>query len=91
VQFAYLYKWANHDIFYLRKGVITVGGKTSAASKNKWNAKAYDRITLCVPKGYKETLRKRAEMNGLSLNAFIMSAVIEAMLHDADTKQPAED
>lgn len=68
-----------------------MGGKTSAASKNKWNAKAYDRITLCVPKGYKETLRKRAEMNGLSLNAFIMSAVIEAMLHDADTKQPAED
>ena len=46
-------------------------GKTSAASKNKYNQKAYDRIALVVPKGMKELYRQRAEKQGLSLNAYI--------------------
>lgn len=46
-------------------------GKTSAASKNKYNEKAYDRITLVVPKGMKEIYRNRAEDKGMSLNAYI--------------------
>ena len=33
-----------------------MGGKTSAAAKNRYNAKAYDRITLLVPKGSKEQI-----------------------------------
>ena len=46
-------------------------GKTSAASKNKYNEKAYDRIALVVKKGMKEFYQQRAEAQGLSLNAYI--------------------
>lgn len=37
-----------------------MGGKTSAAAKNRYNAKAYDRITLLVPKGSKEQIAEAA-------------------------------
>lgn len=30
--------------------------KTSAAAKNRYNAKAYDRIQILLPKGYKDKL-----------------------------------
>lgn len=52
-------------------------GKTSAASKNKYNQKAYDRIALVVPKGMKELYRQRAEKQGLSLNAYINKLIEE--------------
>lgn len=32
------------------KGAARMGGKASAASKNKWNNKTYDRITITVKK-----------------------------------------
>ena len=53
--------------------------KTSAAVKNRYNAKAYDRIAVCVPKGEKDILQARAAKNGESLNAFIIRAIREAM------------
>lgn len=54
-------------------------GKTSTASKNKYNAKAYDRINLIVPKGDKETIKARAEELGLSLNAYINKLIRDDM------------
>lgn len=54
-------------------------GKTSAAVKNKWNDKAYDRINLTVPKGKKEIVKAYADSNGESVNAFINRAIDEAM------------
>ena len=48
-----------------------MGGKASAASKNKWNAKAYDRINLTVPKGRKATIEARAKETGESVNGYI--------------------
>ena len=54
-------------------------GKTSAAVKNKWNEKAYDRINLIVPKGKKEIVKAYADSNGESVNAFINRAIDEAM------------
>lgn len=54
-------------------------GKTSAAVKNKWNDKAYDRINLTVPKGSKEIIKDFAEKNGESVNGFINRAINEAM------------
>lgn len=48
-----------------------MGGKASAASKNKWNAKAYDRINLTVPKGRKSTIEARAKEQGESVNGYI--------------------
>lgn len=48
-----------------------MGGRASAASKNAWNAKAYDRIGLMVPKGRKEEIKAYAESCGESVNGFI--------------------
>ena len=46
-------------------------GKTSTNSKRKYNEKAYDRISVTVPKGKKEEYRALAETKGLSLNGLI--------------------
>ena len=54
-------------------------GKTSAAVKNKWNANAYDRINLTVPKGQKEAIKARAEIQGESVNAYIWRLIQEDM------------
>lgn len=46
-------------------------GKTSAAVKNRYNAKAYDRIVLAVPKGKKELWQAHAAKRGVSLTKLI--------------------
>lgn len=53
--------------------------KTSAAAKNRYNAKAYDRIAVVVPKGQKEIIKAHAESKGESLNGFIQRAIEETM------------
>lgn len=50
-------------------------GKTSAAVKNKYNEKAYDRIALIVKKGQKEIIKAQAEKQGLSINAYITKLI----------------
>lgn len=52
-----------------------MGGRTSAASHNKYNAKAYDRVNLVVLKGQKEQIQKYAEEHGMSLNRYINSLI----------------
>ena len=54
-------------------------GKTSAAVKNKWNANAYDRIAVVVPKGKKDAIKARAESQGESVNAYIWRLIQEDM------------
>ncbi|MBE6630571.1 MAG: hypothetical protein E7624_06955 [Ruminococcaceae bacterium] len=58
-------------------------GKTSAAVKNRYNDKNYDRINLTVPKGEKETLKAHADKydNG-SVNGFIQRAIRETIERD---------
>ncbi len=56
-----------------------MGGKTSTTSRNKYNAKAYDRINFVVKKGRKEEIQKAADAMGESLNKFISTAVGERM------------
>lgn len=46
---------------------------------NEFNAKAYDRINLVVPKGKKEQIKEYAESKGMSTNAFIVKAIEDAM------------
>ena len=53
--------------------------KTSAAVKNRYNAKAYDRITVVVPKGQKDIIKAHAESKGESVNGFIQKAIAKAM------------
>ena len=60
-----------------------MGGKTSSASKNKYMAKAYDRINLTVYKGEKETIQAHAQKRGESVNGFINRAIREAIERDS--------
>ena len=53
--------------------------KTSSAVKNSYNNKAYDRITLAVPKGSREKWRMYAETKGKSLTQFIRELVENEM------------
>lgn len=57
-------------------------GKTSAAVKNRYNDKAYDRINLTVPKGQKDVIKAHAEAHGESVNAFILRAIQTTMQND---------
>lgn len=54
-------------------------GRTSSEVKNRWNAKAYDRIELRVKKGQKDAIKAAADEAGLSLNAYIQQAIDERM------------
>ncbi|MBD5138945.1 MAG: antitoxin [Ruminococcus sp.] len=57
-------------------------GKTSAAVKNKYAAKAYDRLQIIVKKGKKSELQAAAAKQGDSLNAYIKKAVREQYKKD---------
>lgn len=46
-------------------------GKTSATVKNQYNAKAYDRITVMLPKGRKQTVEAHAKRKGESVNSLV--------------------
>lgn len=59
-------------------------GKTSAKVKNRYNAKAYDRIYLNVKKGEKDRLKAHAEKHGESLNEFINRAISEQICRDTE-------
>lgn len=48
-----------------------MGGKTSNESKAKYNAKAYDRINIAVPKGRKAEIEAVAKSHGQSINGYI--------------------
>lgn len=50
-------------------------GKTSTASKNKYNSKAYDQIPLRVPKGKKQEIREHADGLNKSLNSYIVELI----------------
>ena len=46
----------------------------------RYNKKAYDRISLVVPKGKRQVIKDFAQKQGKSLNSFICEA-IEAKMH----------
>ena len=57
-------------------------GKTSSAVKNRYNAKAYDRVSLMLPKGRKQVVEAHAEGQGETVNGFIKRAIDETMQRD---------
>ncbi len=59
-------------------------GTARTKANNKWNAKAYDRINLTMPKGRKAEIQAHAETKGESVNGFINRAIDEAMKRDKD-------
>lgn len=54
-------------------------GKTSTASKAKYNAKNYDRLAITVKKGQRDRIRDYAERNGESINSYINRLISEDM------------
>lgn len=78
MQIAYLLSMPGLTIICM-KGGRDMGGRTSNESKAKYNAKAYDRINIAVPKGRKAELQAVAERHGQSVNGFINSLIDEAM------------
>ena len=50
-------------------------GNSATRAKNKYNAGNYDRIYLVAPKGKKEEYTKKAEIEGKSLNKYILDKV----------------
>jgi len=61
--------------------------KTSAAVKNRYAAKAYDRFTLVFKKGDKDRVRDFAAAHGESLNGFIIRAIAELMERESTGEQ----
>lgn len=59
-----------------------MGGKNSPKSINRYIAKAYDRISILVPKGRKDTIKVHAEARKESVNGFINRAISETMERD---------
>lgn len=54
-------------------------GKTSTATKNKWNAQNYDQLRVIVKKGQKEQIQLYAESQGMSLNGYINALIAADM------------
>ena len=44
-------------------------------ASNKYNSKAYDRVSLMLPKGKRDTIRAYADSQGMSLNNFVCSCL----------------
>lgn len=59
-------------------------GKASTRAKNKYNAKAYDRINIAIKKGSKAKIQAHAESKGESLNGFIKRAIKETISRDKE-------
>jgi len=53
--------------------------KAATTAKNKYNAKAYERIHVSVKTGEKAPIEAAAAAAGLSTNAFIVQAITEKM------------
>lgn len=61
--------------------------KARIAANNRYNAKAYDRINIAVPKGDKDIIKAHAESKGESLNGFVNRAIDETMERDKKETQ----
>ena len=65
-------------------------GKTSTASKRKYNEKAYDRISLTVPKGMKDVIKALAASRGKPVNSLIWD-LLRKELDGFDYEKPDSD
>lgn len=50
--------------------------KTSAAVKNRYAAKAYDRLSVIVPKGQRETVETIAAKHGETISGIFCKALL---------------
>ena len=59
-------------------------------ANNRYNAKAYDRINVAVPKGRKDIIKAHAEARSESVNGFINRAIDEAIERDESAPAASE-
>lgn len=57
-------------------------GSPATKAKNKWNRKNYDQFLLTMQKGDRERYRALADMEDMSLNAYIIRAIEEYISKD---------
>lgn len=57
--------------------------KAQQKAVNKYMRENYDRFSVTMPKGKKDTIKAHAEARGESVNAFINRAIDEAMEREA--------
>ena len=55
------------------------GGLTSSVVKDRYNKETYDQVNFRVKKGFKADIKAYANSSGLSLNQWILDAVMEKM------------
>lgn len=67
-----------------------MGGKTSTASKRKWNNENYEYTQLVTQKGEKELIKQAARQAGQSVNAYILQAVKHRMEQEQATVEKAD-
>ena len=53
-------------------------------ANNKYNAKAYDRVNIAIPKGRKEVIQAHATAQGKSINGYVIEAIEEKMERDQE-------
>lgn len=66
-------------------------GRTSAAVKDRWNKEHYDRISLTVPKGWRDDLRAWCESQGETVNGWLNGVIADALQRPAPVKRPADE
>ena len=45
-------------------------------ANNRYNAKAYDRVNIAIPKGQKATIQRAADFEGESINGYTNKALL---------------
>lgn len=66
----------------IQKGVDILSGnytEARARANKKWMEKAYDRLTVTLPKGNKAIIQAAAAAAGLSVNGWITQAIEEKL------------
>jgi predicted HicB family RNase H-like nuclease len=58
--------------------------KAAQRAVNKYMKENYDRVNLTMPKGKKEELQAQATRLGVSVNAYINTAIDEKMVRDQE-------
>lgn len=58
---------------------MAVDPNARTRASNKYNAKAYDRLNIVVPKGQREKIKAHAEGKGETLNGYITRLIREDM------------
>ncbi len=57
-------------------------GNKATEAKRRWNKNNYDQFLLTMPKGDKNRYRALADIENMSLNAYIIRAIEEYIFHD---------